>query len=255
MSVGQKQNLVRLDPAQHFTQPPPRYSEATLVQALEENGIGRPSTYSPIISTIQSRGYVSRENKRLYPTEIGYLVNDLVVDYFPGVVDLGFTSKMEDELDKIADGEIPWNEVIRDFYTPFSLELENARKHMPMTKLEPEKIGRICPEDGGELVIRNGKFGKFISCSNFPSCRYTEPLLEKIGVTCPKCGQGDVVEKRTKRGRKFYGCSRYPECDFSAWDKPIGKSCPSCGGVLVEKPNNISACVECNKRYPLDDPE
>jgi len=255
MSVGQKQNLVRLDPAQHFTQPPPRYSEATLVQALEENGIGRPSTYSPIISTIQSRGYVSRENKRLYPTEIGYLVNDLVVEYFPGVVDLGFTSKMEDELDKIADGEIPWVEVIRNFYTPFSLELENARKHMPMTKLEPEKIGRICPEDGGELVIRNGKFGKFISCSNFPACRYTEPLLEKIGVTCPKCGQGDVVEKRTKRGRKFYGCSRYPECDFSAWDKPIGKSCPSCGGVLVEKPNNTSACLECNKRYPLDDPE
>ena len=252
MSVGQKQNLIKLDPAQHFTQPPPRYSEATLIQALEENGIGRPSTYSPIISTIQSRGYVTRENKRLYPTEIGYLVNDLVVEYFPKIVDLGFTSKMEDELDKIADGEVAWVDVIRDFYEPFSQNLENARKHMPETKVEPEKIGRICPLDGGELVIRNGRFGKFISCSNFPACRYTEPLLEKIGVTCPQCGIGDVVEKRTKKGRKFYGCSRYPDCDFSAWDKPTGKRCTNCGGVLVEKPNQIAVCVDCKKRYPLD---
>lgn len=249
MSVGQKQNLRRLDPAQHFTQPPPRYSEATLIQALEENNIGRPSTYSPIISTIQSRGYVSRENKRLYPTEIGYLVNDLVVEYFPRIVDLGFTSEMEDELDQIADGEKHWVEVIKNFYVPFSVELENARKHMPVTKLEPEKLGRLCPEDGGELVIRNGKFGKFISCINFPKCRYTEPWLVKIGVSCPQCGKGDVVEKRSKRGRLFYGCSRYPECDFSAWDKPTGKTCPSCGGILVEKRNRSVVCVDCQKRY------
>ena len=249
MSEGQKQNLRRLDPVQHFTQPPPRYSEATLIQALEENNIGRPSTYSPIISTIQSRGYVSRDNKRLYPTEMGYLVNDLVVEYFPGVVDLDFTSEMEDELDQIADGKKAWVDVIKNFYVPFSAELENARKHMPTAKLEPEKIGRLCPEDGGELVIRNGKFGKFISCINFPKCRYTEPWLEKIGVTCPQCEQGEVVEKRTKRGRKFYGCSRYPNCDFSSWDKPTGKNCPSCGGMLVEKRDRSVACVNCQKRY------
>ncbi|MDD2522361.1 MAG: type I DNA topoisomerase [Anaerolineaceae bacterium] len=254
LEVGQKQNLVELEPAQHFTQPPPRYSEATLIQALEENQIGRPSTYSPIISTIQSRGYVSRENKRLFPTEIGYLVNDLVVEYFPGVVDLGFTSQMEAELDKVAEGKQAWADVIREFYTPFSRELENAKKHMPKTKIEPEKVGRLCPEDGGELVFRMGKFGKFISCSNFPKCRYTEPWLEKIGVTCPTCGIGDVIEKRSKKGRKFYGCSRYPECDFTSWDKPVSKPCPSCSGVLVEKGNAI-VCSNCKTRYPKTDRE
>ena len=255
LKVGQKQSLVDLDPEQHFTQPPPRYSEATLIQALEENQIGRPSTYSPIISTIQSRGYVSRENKRLYPTEIGYLVNDLVVEYFPGVVDLGFTSQMEAELDKVAEGERAWADVIREFYAPFSQDLENAKRHMPKTKIEPEKVGRLCPEDGGELVFRMGKFGKFISCSNFPKCRYTEPWLEKIGVTCPTCGEGDVIEKRSKKGRKFYGCSRYPVCDFTSWDKPVEKPCPNCGGMLVEKGNNSLVCSNCKKRFPKEDKE
>lgn len=255
LEIGQKQNLVELDPSQHFTQPPPRYSEATLIQALEENQIGRPSTYSPIISTIQTRGYVSRENKRLYPTEIGYLVNDLVVEYFPGVVDLGFTSLMEDELDKIAAGKQAWADVISEFYTPFSRELENAKKHMPKTQIKPEKVGRTCPEDGGELVFRNGKFGKFISCNNFPKCRYTEPWLEKIGVTCPTCGIGEVIEKRSKKGRKFFGCSRYPDCDFTSWDKPTGKACPNCGGVLVEKANKTIVCTNCHKRYARQEQE
>ena len=255
MTKSQKQNLLDLDPAQHFTQPPPRYSEATLIQALEENQIGRPSTYSPIISTIQTRGYVSRENKRLYPTEIGYLVNDLVVEYFPGVVDLGFTSLMEDELDKVAAGKQAWADVIREFYSPFSRELENAKKHMPKTQIEPEKVGRACPEDGGELVFRNGKFGKFISCRNFPKCRYTEPWLEKIGVTCPTCGVGEVIEKRSKKGRKFFGCSRYPECDFTSWDKPTGKACSNCGGVLVEKANKAIVCNNCHTRFAKEDQE
>jgi len=253
LEIGQKQNLLELDPEQHFTQPPARYSEATLIQALEENQIGRPSTYSPIISTIQTRGYVSRENKRLYPTEIGYLVNDLVVEYFPGVVDLGFTSLMEDELDKVAAGKQAWADVIREFYTPFSHDLENAKKHMPKTQIEPERVGRTCPEDGGELVFRNGKFGKFISCRNFPKCRYTEPWLEKIGVACPTCGTGEVIEKRSKKGRKFYGCSRYPECDFTSWDKPTGKACPNCGGVLVEKGNKAIFCNNCHTRFAKEE--
>ena len=255
MAVGQKQNLLGLDPAQHFTQPPARYSEATLIQALEENQIGRPSTYSPIISTIQTRGYVSRENKRLYATEIGFLVNDLVVEYFPGVVDLGFTSLMEDELDKVAAGKQAWADVIEKFYTPFSHDLENAKKHMPKTHIEPEKVGRACPECGGELVFRNGKYGKFISCGTFPKCRYTEPWLEKIGVACPTCGVGDVIEKRSKKGRKFYGCSRYPECDFTSWDKPTGKACTNCGGVLVEKVNKAIVCNNCHTRFAKEDQE
>ena len=252
LSVGQKQNLNDLEYDQHFTQPPPRYSEATLIQALEENKIGRPSTYSPIISTIQSRGYVSRENKRLIPTEIGFLVNDLVVEYFPGIVDLNFTSRMEDELDKIASGKLAWVEVIDEFYTSFEPELENARKHMPKTRLQPEKVGRACPECGGDLVFRNGKYGKFISCANFPKCRYTEPWLEKIGVTCPVCKTGDVIEKRTKSGRKFYGCSRYPECDFTSWNKPKQEPCPNCSGLLVEKGQAI-VCNDCHHRYPLEE--
>lgn len=255
LEEGQKQNLLRLDPAQHFTQPPPRFSEATLIQALEENQIGRPSTYSPIISTIQTRGYVSRENKRLFPTEIGFLVNDLVVEYFPGIVDLQFTSKMEDELDEVADGKQAWANVISEFYTPFSRELENAKKHMPKTKIKPEKVGRACPECGGDLVFRNGKFGKFISCSNFPKCRYTEPWLEKIGVACPTCGIGDVIEKRSKKGRKFYGCSRYPDCDFTSWDKPTGKACPNCGHGLVEKGNKAIVCTNCHSRFPKEESE
>ncbi len=255
MAMGQKQNLLELDPAQHFTQPPARFTEATLIQALEENQIGRPSTYSPIISTIQTRGYVSRENKRLYPTEIGFLVNDLVVEYFPGVVDLGFTSLMEDELDKVAAGKQAWADVIGEFYTPFSHDLENAKKHMPKTQIEPEKVGRTCPEDGGELVFRNGKYGKFISCKNFPKCRYTEPWLEKIGVACPTCGVGEVIEKRSKKGRKFYGCSRYPECDFTTWDKPTGKPCPNCGGVLVEKANKAIVCNNCHSRFAKENQE
>ena len=222
---------------------------------MEENKIGRPSTYSPIITTIQSRGYVTRENKRLYPTEIGFLVNDLVVEYFPGIVDLGFTSRMEDELDKVAEGKEKWEDVIGEFYGPFSKDLEHAKENMPKTQLAPEKVGRTCPEDGGDLVFRNGRFGKFISCANFPKCRYTEPWLEKIGVKCPTCGIGDVVEKTSRKGRKFYGCSRYPECDFTSWDKPISKPCPNCGGVLVEKGNKAIVCSNCQKRFPKTETE
>ena len=232
IAEGQKQELIHLIPEQHFTQPPPRYSEASLVQALEEDGIGRPSTYAPTISTIQQRGYVERIEKRLVPTEVGIQVNDLMVQYFPDIVDLQFTARMEEDLDMIASGQAEWTEVMHEFYRPFAEDVKKAQAEMPVTKSGPEPIGRICPEDGGELVIRYGRFGKFISCANFPKCRYTEPWLEKIGVKCPKDG-GDLVERKTRKGRTFYGCANYPTCDFTSWKKPLANPCPKCGGLLV----------------------
>jgi DNA topoisomerase-1 len=248
---GQKQELVRLIPEQHFTQPPPRYSEASLVKALEEDGIGRPSTYAPTISTIQQRGYVVREEKRLVPTEIGMQVNDLMVKYFPEIVDLQFTARMEEDLDMIANGQAEWVEVMHEFYQPFSEDLKKAQAEMPVVKSGPEPIGRKCPEDGGELVIRYGRFGKFISCSNFPTCRYTEPWLEKIGVACPKDG-GELVERKTRKGRTFYGCINYPNCDFTSWKRPIKPPCPKCGGLLVIANKREAQCANCSESFPLE---
>jgi len=252
IAEGQKQELVRLIPEQHFTQPPPRYSEASLVQALEENGIGRPSTYAPTISTIQQRGYVERVEKRLIPTETGIQVNDLMVQYFPEVVDLQFTARMEQDLDMIASGQAEWVEVIYEFYRPFSEDVKKAQAEMPVTKSGPEPIGRICPEDGGELVIRYGRFGKFISCSNFPNCRYTEPWLEKIGVICPKDG-GELVERKTRKGRTFYGCMNYPNCDFTSWKRPLAKPCPKCGGLLVIANKREAQCTNCSESFLLEE--
>src|SRR5689334_9089631 len=232
IAEGQKQELVHLIPEQHFTQPPPRFSEASLVQALEENGIGRPSTYAPTISTIQQRGYVERVDKRLIPTDTGIQVTDLMTEYFPEVVDLNFTAHMEEDLDKVAAGDMAWTAAINEFYTPFSEKVAKAQAEMPVSKSGPDPIGRICPDEGGELVIRYGRFGKFISCANFPTCRYTEPWLEKIGATCPKDG-GDLVERKTRKGRTFFGCMNYPNCDFTSWKRPITKPCPKCNGLLV----------------------
>jgi DNA topoisomerase-1 len=248
---GQKQELVRLIPEQHFTQPPPRYSEASLVQALEEDGIGRPSTYAPTISTIQQRGYVFREEKRLHPTEIGIEVNDLMVEYFSDIVDYKFTARMEEDLDMIANGQAEWTEVIHEFYQPFAKDLAHAQAEMPVIKREPEKIGRICPEDGGDLVIRFGRYGKFISCGNFPTCRYTEPWLEKIGIECPK-DSGDIVIKKTRKGRTFYGCANYPECDFTSWKRPIKEPCPNCKGLLVYANKREAQCTNCEESFLLD---
>jgi DNA topoisomerase I len=251
LEEGQRQELVRLIPEQHFTQPPPRYTEASLVQALEEDGIGRPSTYAPTISTIQARGYVVREEKRLVPTEIGIQVNDLMVQYFSDIVDYQFTARMEEDLDMIANGQAEWTEVIHEFYHPFSDDLKKAQAEMPVTKSEPEKIGRSCPDDGGELVIRFGRFGKFISCANFPTCRYTEPWLEKIGIPCPKDG-GDLVEKKTRKGRTFYGCANYPNCDFTSWKRPLQQPCPKCGGLLVYASKREAQCTNCQETFLLE---
>ena len=252
IAEGQKQELIRLIPEQHFTQPPPRYTEATLVKALEEDGIGRPSTYAPTISTIQQRGYVVREEKRLVPTEIGIQVNDLMVQYFPDIVDLTFTARMEEDLDMIASGQAEWSEVMHEFYRPFAEDVKKAQAEMPVTKSGPEPIGRKCPEDGGELVIRYGRFGKFISCSNFPTCRYTEPWLEKIGVKCPKDG-GELVERKTRKGRTFYGCANYPTCDFTSWKKPLVQPCPKCGGLLVIANKREAQCTNCQETFLLEE--
>ena len=248
---GQKQELVHLIPEQHFTQPPPRYSEATLVKALEEDGIGRPSTYAPTISTIQQRGYVVREEKKLVPTEIGIQVNDLMVQYFADIVDYQFTARMEEDLDMIANGQAEWTEVMYEFYHPFAEDLKKAQAEMPVTKSGPEPIGRQCPDDGGELVIRHGRFGKFISCANFPTCRYTEPWLEKIGILCPKDG-GELIERKTRKGRTFYGCVNYPNCDFTSWKRPLKQPCPKCNSLLVYTNKREAQCTNCQEIFPLE---
>lgn len=251
LEENQQQHLKRLIPEQKFTQPPPRYSEASLVKALEENGVGRPSTYAPILSTLQQRNYVVREQKRLVPTETGYTVNDLITEHFPDIVDIGFTARMEGELDRIASGEEAWVDIIREFYGPFAEQLAKAQKLMPTVKAELETVGRACPECGSELVIRYGRFGKFISCSNFPTCRYTEPWLEKIGVTCPKDG-GELVERKTRNGRTFYGCANYPGCDFTTWKRPLAKPCPNCGGLLVATNKSHAQCLSCEETFAFE---
>lgn len=248
VAEGQRQELIRLIPEQHFTQPPPRFTEASLVQTLEEYGIGRPSTYAPILSAIQERGYVFREGKRLQPTETGMLVNDLLVDHFSEIVDLNFTASMEKNLDSVASGEREWVDVIRRFYTKFAPEIERAKAEMPATKAELEKIGRECPNCGHDLVIRWGRYGKFISCSNFPTCRYTEAWLEKIGVKCPDCGS-ELVERKTRKGRVFYGCSTYPTCQFTSWKRPLPTPCPKCGGTLVVANKREAQCLKCQETF------
>ena len=250
--VGQLTKLIRLIPKQHFTQPPPRYSEASLVKTMEENGIGRPSTYAPTLSTLQTRGYIERDGRRLIPTETGYTVNDLVTEFFPNIVDVGFTANMETQLDQVASGRQSWVSVIRDFYGPFAQQVAHANEAMPEVKTEPEPVGRDCPDCGEALVIRWGRHGKFIGCSNFPTCRFTEPWIEKINVTCPQC-VGELVERRTRKNRIFYGCVNYPECDFTSWKKPLRTPCPNCKGLLVYANKNFAACIKCGEQTPLNE--
>ncbi|MCS6843874.1 MAG: type I DNA topoisomerase [Caldilineales bacterium] len=251
LTAGELLDLLRLLPEQHFTQPPPRYTEATLVKALEEYGIGRPSTYAPIMSTIQERGYVQLQDKRLVPTELGFIVNDQLVKHFPEVFDVGFTAQMEEALDSIAASERDWVEVVREFYEPFSQRLAEAERTMERAEVRDQPIGEACPECGHDLVIRLGRFGKFIACSNYPTCRYTRPLLAKTGATCPKCRQGELVERRSRRGRVFYGCERYPACDFSTWQRPLPTPCPACGGLLVQAGKERARCTACDRAFDL----
>lgn len=252
LEVGEVLDLVRLIPEQHFTQPPPRYTEATLVRALEEYGIGRPSTYAPILATIQQRGYVRREGRRLVPTELGFLVNDLLVEHFPEVMDYEFTAQMEEQLDEIAAGRREWVPVVREFYIPFARQLEEAERRIEKVEVESTQVGRNCPECGAPLTVRWGRYGKFIGCSRFPECRYTEPWQEKVGVTCPQCG-GDLVEKRTRKGRVGYGCVNYPTCNFWVWQRPLPFPCPACDGLMVEARRGVARCVSCGEEVVLEE--
>ncbi len=248
---GDPLDLIQLLPEQHFTQPPPRYTEASLVKALEEYGIGRPSTYAPILQTIQQRGYVKRENKRLLPTKVGIVVNDLLVEHFPEIVDVNFTAQMEEDLDLIASGEREWVPVVREFYQPFKADLVQAFDRVPNVDLGNEEIGRACPESGHPLVVRWGRFGKFIGCSNFPACKYTEPWLERIGVLCPKDG-GEIVARVTRRGRTFFGCANYPACDWTSWKRPLPDPCPVCGNLLIVQNREWAQCSHCGEQVRLD---
>ncbi len=251
LSEGELLDLLKLLAEQHFTQPPPRYTEASLVKALEEYGIGRPSTYAPTMTTIQERGYVQLRDKRLYPTELGIVVNDRLVKHFPEVFDVGFTARMEEALDSIAASERDWIQVLHEFYRPFSQSLAEAEKTMERAAVNDQPIGEACPECGHELVLRMGRFGKFIACSNYPQCRYTRPLLVKTGVTCPKCRQGELVERRSRRGKVFYGCERYPACDFSTWQRPIAAPCPDCGGLVTQAGKDKAKCTNCGHWFEL----
>jgi len=257
LTAGEAVGLNDVKPEQHFTQPPPRYTEATLVRSLEEKGIGRPSTYAPIIETIKKRGYVgTRERRVLIPTEIGQMVNDMLVEYFPDVVDLDFTAGLEGELDRIEEGQADWQELIRKFYGPFSRTLESAEAKIPVIEFPEVEIGEPCPQCGRPLIRKHGRFGEFIACSGFPECRYTRPV--GIGVKCPKCG-ADVVARRTKRGRTFYGCSAYPACDFTSWDRPSERPCPKCAGMMVvkyaRKGDELRCTNEaCGHRQPAVEP-
>ncbi|MFQ5944731.1 MAG: type I DNA topoisomerase [Anaerolineae bacterium] len=243
--------LVRLLPEQHFTKPPRRYSEAALIRTLEEEGIGRPSTYAPIVGTLQNRYYVERRDRTLRPTELGTAVNDLVVAHFPDVFEVGFTARMEEELDRIASGELNWVDVVRDFHEPFSADLVRAEAEMKEVDLD-QPTGELCPESGHPLVLKFGRFGRFVACSNFPECRYTRSYAEKIGVRCPEDG-GELVARRTRKGRRFYGCANYPECEFASWKRPLPAPCPSCGGMLVAEAGEKASCVSCGTHFRLED--
>ncbi|WP_214482671.1 type I DNA topoisomerase [Bacillus sp. SM2101] len=234
-----------LEPKQHFTQPPPRYTEARLVKTLEELGIGRPSTYAPTLDTIQRRGYVALENKRFTPTELGEIVLDLIVEFFPDIIDVEFTANMERNLDEIEVGDVEWISIIDKFYQDFEKHLTKAEKEMEKVEIKDEPAGVDCELCGNPMVIKMGRYGKFMACSNFPDCRNTKPIVKEIGVQCPKCNKGSIVERKSKKKRVFYGCNLYPECDFVSWDKPIARMCPKCDHMLVEKKLKKGMQVQC----------
>lgn len=235
LAEGEVLSLLKTEPSQHFTEPPPRYTEATLVKALEENGIGRPSTYAPIIATLFEREYIAREQKRLFATELGITVDRLLTENFPSIVDLAFTADMEKKLDAIEEGEGDWISILREFWEPFKEQVDRAEEELARIKIADEPAGEDCDKCGRPMVVKRGRYGKFIACSGYPECKNTKPVLEKTGVKCPKCEKGDIVVRRTRKGRVFYGCTEYPACDYTTWARPVaGSKCPTCGAFLVE---------------------
>ncbi|WP_146549374.1 type I DNA topoisomerase [Rummeliibacillus suwonensis] len=245
LQKGDHVKSLKIEPKQHFTQPPPRFSEARLVKTLEELGIGRPSTYAPTLDTIQKRGYVSLEAKRFIPTELGEIVHSLVLEFFPGIIDIEFTAQMEKDLDSIEDGNTKWVQIIDNFYQKFEKDVKHAEIAMEKVEIKDEPAGEDCEVCGAPMVFKLGRYGKFMACSNFPECRNTKAIMKQIGVKCPKCKEGEIVERKSKTKRIFYGCNRYPECDFVSWDKPINRPCPKCNGLLVEKKIKKGIQVQC----------
>ncbi|HEO4074530.1 TPA: type I DNA topoisomerase [Streptococcus agalactiae] len=235
MEEGESVKKVNTNPEQHFTQPPARFSEASLIKTLEENGVGRPSTYAPTLETIQKRYYVKLAAKRFEPTELGEIVNSLIVEFFPDIVDVTFTAEMEGKLDEVEIGKEQWQKIIDEFYKPFEKELAKAETEMEKIQIKDEPAGFDCELCESPMVIKLGRYGKFYACSNFPECHNTKAITKEIGVICPICQKGQVIERKTKRNRIFYGCDRYPECEFTSWDKPIGRTCPKSNDFLVEK--------------------
>ncbi|MTI47979.1 MAG: type I DNA topoisomerase [Firmicutes bacterium] len=244
LEENEKVELKEPNPQQHFTQPPPRYTEASLVKTLEELGIGRPSTYAPTIGTILSRGYVEFENKSLIPTELGILVTDILKEHFKDIVNEEFTADMEEKLDDVEESKIDWKEIIKDFYKDFSKVLEAAEKEIGEIEIKDEETDEKCEKCGRNMVIKHGRYGKFLACPGYPECKNTKPIVNEIGVKCPECG-GDIIERKSKKGRKFFGCNNYPKCKFVSWDKPTNEKCPECNSILTEKVTKKGITKKC----------
>jgi DNA topoisomerase-1 len=255
LSEGDEVFKKDITPKQHFTQPPPRYTEARLVRTMEELGIGRPSTYAPTLDTIQKRGYVALDNKRFIPTELGEIVHELIFEFFPDILDVKFTAKMEKDLDNIEDGNVRWVEVIDEFYLDFEKDLANAEKEMQSVEIKDEPAGEDCEQCSNPMVFKMGRYGKFMACSNFPDCRNTKAIVKEIGVTCPKCKEGNIIERKSKKKRLFYGCDQFPSCEFISWDKPLPRSCPKCEGPLVEKKLKKGVQVQCTECDYKEEPQ
>lgn len=258
LTAGDKLSKQEIEPKQHFTQPPPRYTEARLVKTMEELGIGRPSTYAPTLETIQKRGYVAIEEKKFMPTELGELIIEQMEQFFPEILDVEFTAHMEGDLDHVEEGAEDWVKVLSDFYKSFKVRLDFAEEEMKEIEIEDEVSDEICEKCGKPMVYKLGRFGKFLACSGFPDCRNTKPIVKDIGVTCPKCHEGKVVERRSKKGRVFYGCDQYPGCDFVSWDRPSSQPCPVCGSWMIEKRNKQGAklqCTSCDHTEEINDNE
>ncbi|MBO8162443.1 MAG: type I DNA topoisomerase [Brevibacillus sp.] len=256
LEEGQTLQLEKIVPNQHFTQPPPRYTEARLVKTLEENGIGRPSTYAPTLETIQKRGYVAMVERRFVPTELGEIVISLIQEFFPEILDVEFTSQMEANLDKIEEGMADWVKILDAFYEDFAPRVAAAEEQMEEVEIKDEVSDEVCDSCGRQMVYKLGRFGKFLACSGFPACRNTKPIVKSTGVTCPSCKRGEIIERKSKKSRLFYGCSNYPECEFLSWDKPIPRTCPKCDSMLVEKKRKKQGvqvvCTQCDYQEEAD---